>query len=434
MPLYYTVRVDARAHLYHVEARLEREAGGRVWVLPVWTPGSYVRRDYAGFVARVTAEVDGAAARVHKRDKTTWVLDRGGSTVCVRYSVYAHELTVRTSFLDDRHGYINGAALFVYPEDGTAIGGQIRFGLPEGWSVYSALPAAADADLAFQDIDELIDSPIELGTPQVRTAVVDGVPHDMVLCGAGSLDLDRMAEDLPSLVEAARSVFGRPLPYPRYVFLIHQTGKGGGGLEHRASTSLQFPRFGGSPQEARRRFLGLVAHEYFHLWNVKRIHPAALGPFDYQHEVYTETLWLMEGGTDYYAAILLGRSGLVAVTEVLETLATRLGRSESRPGNLVQSLAESSFDAWIKFYRPHPGTPNLTVSYYEKGSLVAWLLDLELRRLTEGTASLDSLLRTLWARYPDGFPEDAPAALVRELGGGARAALSGEGARDARTA
>lgn len=418
MSLNYKVKLDPHAHLFEVEVRALADAGGRTWVLPVWTPGSYVLREYAGFVTEVRAEAGGHSVPVRKRDKTTWeIADCGEEAVTLRYRVYAHELSVRTSFLDDRHGYINGASLFLYPEAGEHLGGSIQFELPPGWGAHAALPAAGPGALSFHDIDELIDSPIELGQPRTETAVIDGVPHEMVLCGRGPLDLTHMARDLPPLVEAARRVFDRPLPYDRYVFLIHQTGRGGGGLEHRASTSLQFPRFAGDPQEARRRFLGLVAHEYFHLWNVKRIHPVAFGPFDYQHEVYSKDLWLMEGGTDYYAVALLGRAGLVPARDLLDTLASRLHHSESRPGNQVQSLEDASFDAWIKHYRPHAGSLNSTVSYYEKGSLACWLLDLELRRLTHGRASLDHVLRTLWDRYPDGYPEGAPRGVVEEFGG-----------------
>jgi len=430
MQIDYLVTVpDPRTHLFHVAVTVSRpEAGPLRLCLPVWTPGSYVVREYARHVDDVTAE-DGSGIRpVAKVDKATWQVD-AGPTVTVRYTVWAYELTVRTSHLDERHGYINGASLFLYPEGRTDLPGEVRFQLPADWRVFAALPAPDPDRLAFTSLDELFDSPIELGQPSVATVTAEGRPHEVVVCGEGPLTPAAVAEPLPALVAAARSVFARPLPYDRYVFFVHQTGQTGGGLEHRASTSIQVPRFAGPAQKARQRLLGLIAHEYFHLWNVKRLHPTALGPFDYQREVYTRHLWLMEGGTSYYAVVLLGRADLVPATDLLQQLATHIHQVESRPGLYHQSLEEASWDAWIKYYRPDAHSPNATVSYYEKGLLACWLIDIALRRATNGRESLDTYLRELWRRYPDGFPEDAPAALVRELGGSEAAAVYDEAVR-----
>lgn len=414
---YHVTVADPRTHVFEVDLELTREQSGPVRLcLPTWTPGSYLIREYARHLDDVMVEQDGRMRPAAKVDKATWAVG-DGQTVHARYTVWAHELTVRTSHLDETHGYINGATVFLYPEGSTSVGGQVSFRLPEGWGVFSALGAVSADTLAFSSIDELFDSPIELGLPRVETVSAGDRLHQLVLCGAGPLDLPALAADLPPLVEAARAVFQRPLPYDRYVFLIHQTGRAGGGLEHRASTSIQVPRFAASKPKSRRRLLGLVAHEYFHLWNVKRIHPDALGPFNYQQEAYTRHLWLMEGGTDYYALLLLGRANLVPAMDLLQDLAIHMHRSEERPGNLHQSLEEASFDAWIKYYRPDAHSPNATVSYYEKGLLAAWLLDVELRRTSNGRRDLDAFLRDLWDRYPQGFPEEAPRAVAVNLGG-----------------
>lgn len=417
--------VDAskpNTHVFSVTLRISLSSPGP-WVMQMasWTPGSYFMREFARHVDEVHATVDGMPTVVRKVDKGTWLvapLEAEAGIIEVQYRVFAYELSVRTSHFDRSHGYINGASVFLYPRDLAApLSGTLEFIMPEGWNVYSALDAPEPGRLHFSSIDELFDSPIELGTPVVREFQATGRPHQLILWGDGPLDLTQVEQAAQKLIPAAQAVFGGPLPYPRYVFFIHQTAATGGGLEHKNSSSLAIPRFGSPPDKSWPRFLGLMAHEYFHLWNVKRLHPDRLGPFDYQHEAYTKNLWLMEGGTDYYAQVLLGRAGLIPPEAVITNFGKRLAHLEAQPGRFHQSVTESSFDAWIKHYRPDANSVNATVSYYEKGSVVSWLLDLELRYQTGGKASLDTLLAALWHQYPDGFPEHAPRVLAEEIGG-----------------
>lgn len=425
MRLTYEVSIpDPATHLFHVRLTCDPAPLGEwCWQLPSWTPGSYLMREFARQVDDVTA-TDGAGntLAVTKSDKLTWraTVSTEGPVV-LHYTVYAHELTVRTSHLDTQQGLLNGTSVFMYAVGHQDQPGTLQLTLPDGWRAYTGLaPAPASASLSappfrFANYDELVDCPIMLGTPAVQRFDVDGVPHEVVVTGQTLLDLPQLADDLARLVPHAAAVFGG-LPYERYLFLLTQTDRGGGGLEHKNSAVMMLPRFLPAA-ERRQRVLHLFAHEYFHAWNIKRLHPSVLGPFDYTREAYTENLWLAEGGTDYYAALLPARAGLTAAPDLLTHFARQLHQDRWRPGRLHQSLAEASRDAWIKLYRPDAHSPNATVSYYARGALVSWLLDLTLRDATGGRATLDRLLRELWQRYPAGYPEEAPEALAVEMGG-----------------
>ncbi len=425
MRLRYEVSIlDPATHLVHVRLTCDPVPPGEWrWQLPTWTPGSYLIREYARHVDDVSA-TDGAghALAVTKADKLTWCAHvPAEGPVVLAYTVYAHELTVRTSHLDSQQGLLNGASVFMYAVGHQHEAGTVQLALPGGWQAHTGLPRASAPTppsaptFQFADYDELVDCPFVLGTPQVERFDVDGVPHELVVAGGSRLDLPQVAGDLARLVPQAARVFGG-LPYDRYLFLLLQTDQGGGGLEHRNSAVMMLPRFLPAG-ERRRRLLQLFAHEYFHAWNIKRLHPSVLGPFDYTQEAYTENLWLAEGGTDYYAALLPARAGLTGAPELLAHLARQLHQDRWRPGRLHQSLAEASRDAWIKFYRADAHSPNATVSYYARGALVSWLLDLTLRAATGGRATLDHLLRALWQQYPDGYPDEAPQALAAHLGG-----------------
>ena len=275
---------------------------------------------------------------------------------------------------------------------------RLRVEAPAGWRVTTGLDAV-DGWFSASDYDELIDSPFECGTHRLVQFEVDGRPHEIALWGTGNEDIDRIVADSRRIVLAARDMFGG-LPYRRYVFIILLADGLYGGLEHRNSVVNLYDRWGFQPERRYERFLGLTSHEFFHVWNVKRIRPRPLGPFDYRGENYTRQLWAMEGITSYYDNLLLVRAGLITPARYLEILAEDIVKHEALPGKDLQSLTESSFDAWIKYYRPDEHSVNSSVSYYLKGSLAALLLDLLIRHRTAGRRSLDDVMRLLFERYP----------------------------------
>jgi predicted metalloprotease with PDZ domain len=411
-----------QSHLFWVDLTIDDVDSGEVLLrLPAWTPGSYLVRDFARHVERFSVSGDAVWRKV---DKAGWQISTVGSgTLQVRYAVYANELTVRTSHLDTTHGYFNGANLLMAVEGRS--GSPLRLEvLPyDGWQVSCALaPAAAAADGAAAflaaDYDELVDAPVECGTQRILRFVVDGIPHEIALWGEGNYDAERLIRDHQRIVETQRDMFGG-LPYRNYLFIVHLTDGRGGGLEHRNSVTNAVDRWAFGNEAAYRRYLGLTSHELFHVWNVKRIRPAPLGPFDYQRENYTRLLWLMEGATSYYDDLLLVRAGLLTAEQFLSNLAETIVEVQSRPGRQIQSLEASSFDAWIKFYRPDEHSANSSISYYSKGALVCLAFDSALRQLSAGRCSLDDVMRELYRRYPisgPGIPEDgAVTALMREL-------------------
>jgi predicted metalloprotease with PDZ domain len=405
------------SHLFEVEARFPSldvlEA-----VLPVWTPGSYLLREYARHVQDVTAEDEsGQPLRVERRDKRTWVVESHGRPAILRYRVYANELTVRTSHLDGTHGYFNGATLFLYAEALRALPHRLRVSAPPGWSVFSSLERDGE-DWVARDHDTLVDSPVEVGPHQPLSFLAGGVPHQVVVWGEPKPDAQRLLSDLKGVCEAEAAFFGS-LPLERYLFLVYLTDKGRGGLEHMASSTLLFGRQALQTQKGWEDFLTLAAHEYFHLWNVKRIKPRALVPFRYGEETYTRLLWAFEGTTSYYDSLLVRRAGLMAPQRYLTKLGEALSALAAAPGRGVQTLEEASLTAWVKYYRPDENSVNSGVSYYLKGELVALCLDLTLRQLTSDAASLDDVLRLLWQRYGDGrgVPEDGVEAAAGEVAG-----------------
>lgn len=411
---------DPRTHLVVVELEAGGVTGAADLVMPAWTPGSYLMREFARNVVQFEA-MDGARNPVpfRKTDKHTWHVDApADGTLRARWILHADELTVRTSHVDGSHASIIGAGVFMYVDGRRGEPAEVQVHAPRGWRVTTALEQVGEGRYRAADFDELVDSPLEIGTHQLVQWLVDGVPHQYAIWGRGNPDPRRLAQDTTRIVLAEREIFGR-LPYPHYTFILQLTNGGGGGLEHRNCTSLLADRWGfrGMAYES---FLGLAAHELFHAWNGKRIRPAALGPFDYTAENYTRDLWVVEGITTYYTDLLLRRAGLIPQPRYLEKLAESISRFQTLPGRAVQPLADASFDTWIKFYRPDSNTPNATISYYQKGALVAMLLDLTIRGGTENRRSLDDVLRALWERYgarDEGFPEGAVEAVAEEVAG-----------------
>jgi predicted metalloprotease with PDZ domain len=404
-------------HLIHVTMTLPRAAAGRDLRMAVWTPGSYLIREYARHVIDLeAADERGRAVPVAKVAKDRWRLERPARTV--RYRLYANELTVRTNHLDDTHAFLVGAATFLFPDGGEALPYHVRVETPRGWRVATALDPAPGG-FAAPDLDTLFDSPIEVGRSRELRFRARAREHRVALHGADGLELDSLREPLAAIVETAARIFGG-LPYRRYLFVLHLTAQGRGGLEHRTSCVVQWPR-GRFASKDRADLLELLAHEFFHVWNVKRFRPAGLVPFDYAGENYTPSLWVSEGMTEYYGNLLPRRAGLIDADRYLERLADDIREFESIPGRRVQSLRDSSFDTWIKFYRPHEGSVNATVSYYLKGHMTALALDLEIRRRTRGRRSLDDAMRALDREFGDGargFTEaDVRRALEQAAGG-----------------
>jgi len=392
-------------HLFEVETSLRYRGAAPAsldLVLPVWTPGSYLVREFARHVQGFAAQDGGGRSLAWtKVDKNTWRVETGGGReVRVRYAVYANELTVRTSELNDRHAFWNNANLLMYPDGHLAAPSTLRVEPFGDWKIATGLPSAAGARSTFraENFDVLYDSPFLAGNLKTLTFEVKGVPHRLVVEGEGHYDAPRLRADVQRVVEATVALMG-DVPYRDYTFLLMLGEKGGGGLEHANSTALTWRRFGLSTAEDLRSFYTLVAHEYFHLWNVKRIRPDALGPFDYTRENYTRLLWVAEGLTSYYENVLVRRAGLMTDRQYLETMAREIQTLQQTPGRLVQSAEEGSFDAWIKYYRPDENTINSAVSYYDKGAILGLLLDLEIRRRSGGARSLDDVMRSLYEEY-----------------------------------
>jgi len=426
----YTIAMpQPHTHLYDVGIDVAGLSGDSSdFVLPSWTPGSYLIRDYARHVQEFAAEADSTALIWRKTAKDTWQVETNGAErIQVRYRVYANELTVRTSHLDGSHGYFNGANVFMFIPEHTTEPLALHVQTPQGWQVTTGLEPAAEqtpvthapfslrtADYNLQtrvfiadDYDELIDCPVECGTHRLLTFEVDGIEHRIAIWGRGNEDEARLVADTRRIVEVERDLFGG-LPYRHYTFILHLTSGRGGGLEHRNSVTNLLNRWTFRPERAYERFLGLQSHEFFHVWNVKRIRAEPLGPFDYRRENYTRQLWAMEGVTSYYDNLFLVRAGLITPERYLEILADEMLNLQSQPGRALQSLEQSSFDAWIKYYRPDENSGNSGVSYYLKGGLVSLLLDMAIRRRTDNARSLDDVLRYLYATYPvtgPGIPE-----------------------------
>jgi predicted metalloprotease with PDZ domain len=412
---------EPHSHLFHVEAILDPPGASAELVFPVWTPGSYLVREYARHVEGLAAsDATGRALPVERVDKhrvRVRVAAGGAERIVVRYRVYANELTVRTCHLDGTHGFLNGAAVFPYAPGREREPHALEIEPPEGWAVATALEGGPTIFTA-RDYDELADSPVEIGRHRTVRFTACGKRHDVALWGDGNVDAERLAEDARRIVEALGGMMGG-LPYDRYLFIVHLTDKRRGGLEHARSTTLNVARMGFFPRDAYEETLALLAHEFFHVWNVKRLRPAAFTPYDYAREQYTRLLWWFEGATSYYDQLTLARAGIVDAKKYLKNLGQALTSLERTPGSRKMSVEEASFLAWVKHYRPDENTPNSAISYYLKGELVALALDLALRRTGR---SLDELLRALDARYADGgLPEDGVERVAAELLGPERA-------------
>jgi predicted metalloprotease with PDZ domain len=419
--IYRLTMPEPHTHLFGVEMRMEGVEGPVDLVMPTWTPGSYMVREFARHVLSVRAE-DGAGnpLRWTRPDKLTWRVDApADGTLRVRYRVYAHELSVRSSHLDASHGYVNGASTFLYAAGRERDPVRLEVEAPEGWKITTGLGKTERPDVfRAADYDELVDCPLEIGTHDVVEWEQEGKTHRYAVWGRGNLQMDRLVEDTKKIVAAASALFGG-LPYDEYTFILHVVPGQYGGLEHRNSTSIVLDRWGFRGPDYERAIV-LVAHEFFHVWNGTRIRPEALVPYDYTRENYTRSLWVVEGFTTYYTDLLLRRAGVLPPQRYLERTGGAIAQLQLLPGRLEQTLEDASFEAWTKYYRQDENTPNATISYYHKGALVSLLLDLRIREATGNDRSLDDVLRTLWERYGRtgaGYPEGAVQDIVEEVCG-----------------
>ena len=392
-------------HLLEVEMRVQIPANLQVpnetdLVMPVWTPGSYLIREFERHVQDFEAlSMSGHKLDWTKVNKNTWRVKTNGVRLWrARYRVYANEFSVRTNELNSDHAFWNNAALLMYRDGSINAPSTLRILPAPGWKIATGLPAVDGEPNTFraENFDVLYDSPVECSNFKQIDFQVRGVPHRIVIDGEGNYDQNRMLAGVQKIVETEVALFG-DIPYHDYTFILHL--RGGGGIEHLNSTSLGFRRNGFGTEEGWRSFYGLVAHEFFHLWNVKRIRPDALGPFDYTKENYTRSLWVAEGITDYYGQLMLRRAGLISDKVYLDQLARRIQNFEETPGRLEMSAEEASFNAWIKEYRPDENSINSSISYYSKGELLGLLLDLDLRRSTHGAKSLDDVMRYLYDEF-----------------------------------
>lgn len=392
--------------------------------MPVWTPGSYLVREFAKNVDQLTAKSGTRVLPVRKTNKNTWQIAlQGSNEVVIEYDVYAFELSVRTSFIDDSHGYVNGASVFVYVPQLVNTPMEVRIKPYEKWSTVStAMKSIGKWHYEVPDYDLLVDSPIEIGNHVVIPFEAMGIPHEIAMYSLEPLVYDK--EDLikkyKAVVEGAKSVVGEH-PCDRYLFIVHHLPGIGGGLEHLFSTTCQTsPNVYQNPTSTK-RFFSLIAHEYFHLWNVKRIRPIELGPFNYDTENYTTLLWVSEGFTSFYQNDILRRSNIISEKEFGDDLISSINQIENQPGQRIQSVAESSWDAWIKYYRPNENSNNTTVSYYTKGGVLGLLLNLEILGATRGEKSLDDVFKYLWKTYyveaKRGFSEDEFQKAVETIAG-----------------
>ena len=441
---YLVEAVSPKTHLFRVTLRVPTpQAAGETLLLPAWIPGSYMIREFAKNIVQIKATQGARHVLLDKQDKHTWRTDAltPDDVLVVEATIYAWDLSVRCAHLDQSHGFFNGTQLFLCVAGREQAPHRVNILRPEGdayaeWKVATTLPVGGRGKRGVDragfgwreasNYDELIDHPVEMGTFAQVQFSAKGVPHEMAITGRVRFDAHRLQSDLRKVCDSIIGLFDDAAPFPYYLFQTMAVGDGYGGLEHRDSTALicsrnDLPAVGAKLMDDRyRTFLGLCSHEYFHAWNVKRIKPAAFMPYRLSEENYTRLLWVFEGFTSYYDDLMLVRAGVITSIEYLGMMAKTVTGVARGSGRLKQSVAESSYDAWIKYYRQDENSPNAVVSYYQKGSLVALGLDLTIRIKTRGERSLDDVMRHLWQHYGKtgvGVPEDGMPAIVKAATG-----------------
>jgi predicted metalloprotease with PDZ domain len=400
----YTVSLpEAQAHYVDVEMHISGLSQTTLDLkMPVWTPGSYLVREYAKSVESFSAASGNQTLPAPKISKNCWRIQTAGhAAVNVKYRVYCFEISVRTSFIDAAHGFLSSPGTFMYPDKMLHEPSTIHIIPYKGWDkVSTSLEMVNNDPFTRQapNYDILFDSPIEVGNQDVFGFDVGGVKYEVAMCGGGNYNKEKLKTDMAKIVEQETAIFGEN-PNKHYVFIVHNYARGGGGLEHLSSTVLGASRDNYANDQGYHSFLGLAAHEHFHLWNVKRLRPIALGPFDYDNENYTTDLWIAEGFTAYYQNLVLRHANLSTPEDYLNAITGEINTIENQPGQKIQPLAEASFDAWIKAYRPNENSVNTGISYYDKGAVIGMLLDLEIINDTKGQKSLNDVMRYMYDNY-----------------------------------
>ena len=434
----YAIRpLDPAAHLFEVRVTVAvPDPAGQVFAMPAWIPGSYMIRDYARHVVAARAESDGRDVVLRKLDKSRWQAAPTERELTLVLEIYAYDDSVRGAHLDLTHAFFNGTCVFPAVSGQEDVSCVVDIQAPEkpvgkNWRVATSMRREAAAQYGFgtyrvADYAELVDHPVEIGELTIGEFEAGGVPHAIAIRGKTRVDMGRLCHDLQTICEQHMSLLGVPSDLDRYLFLLHAPGTGYGGLEHRWSSANicgrdNLPARGDEGvSDSYRTFLGLASHEYFHLWNVKRMKPAVFTPYDLAQETHTSLLWVFEGVTSYYDDLALVRSGMIEANSYLELLGQTITRVQRGSGRRRQSVAESSFDAWTKFYKQDANAANSIVSYYAKGSLVALVTDLKLRVETGGKLSLDDVMKAAWQRWGEtgeGMPEQGFESLCVEMAG-----------------
>ena len=415
---------EPQAHYAEIEMNISGLSKDYIDVkMPVWTPGSYLVREFSKNVEGFGAIAGGKTLKYEKVRKNTWrIYSANAKNVKVNYRIYGFEISVRTPFIDDSHAFLSTSAVFMYPDGHLKTPSTVKIVPYKTWSKVSTgmEPVAGQAfTYTAPDFDILFDSPIEVGNQEVFEFMAAGVKHEVAMYGGGSYDAARLKVDMTKIIEQETAIYGEN-PNKHYTFIVHNYASGGGGLEHLNSTVLGAARDQYATESGYTGFLQLVAHEYHHLWNVKRLRPVALGPFDYENENYTTNLWIAEGFTAYYENKIMLRAGFSQPEEFVAEVAKALANVENTPGNRVQPVAEASFDAWIKYYRPNENSNNTSVSYYSKGEVVGLLMDLEIANATKGAKSLDDVMKAMYLQCKTlkrGYTDAEFKAMVEKVSG-----------------
>lgn len=429
---------EPHAHRFHVSLFIKNPAEHQILRLPSWIPGSYMIRDFAKNIVEIEAVSvkDRQPLAIDKHDKDSWIVKTQQQAICISYIIYAWDLSVRSAHFDQTHAYFNGTSVFLEVLEQAKSACSVELIAPEGdqyskWRVATSLQPVGERDYQFgiytaTNYDDLIDHPVEMGDFTLATFYAYGIPHDVVLVGKHYADMERLCADLTKICEYQIQFWGEQPPVDYYLFMTLVVDNGYGGLEHRASTSLIANR-ADMPQKGMtditngyRQYLGLCSHEYFHTWNVKRIKPNKFMPYDLNQEVHTELMWFFEGITSYYDNLILAKSGCITTESYLELLGQDITRVYRQNGRFRQTVANSSFDTWTRFYKQDEGAPNHIVSYYAKGALIALALDLTLRDQSNHKQSLHQVMQYLWQRYQEhnvGIDEHEMPELIQRITG-----------------
>jgi predicted metalloprotease with PDZ domain len=415
---------EPQAHYAEVEMNISGINKDYVDVkMPVWAPGSYLVREFSKNVEGFKASAAGKPVKFEKVRKNIWrIYGAKANQLKVNYRVYANEVSVRTSFIDASHAFLSSTGIFMYPDGHLKSPSTVKVIPFQGWSkVSTGLEPVAGQQFTYtaKDFDILYDSPLEVGNQDIFDFTASGVKHEVAMYGGGNYDKERLKVDMAKIVEQGTAIYGEN-PNKHYTFIVHNFERGGGGLEHLNSTVLGASRNQYNNERGYNGFLDLVAHEYYHLWNVKRLRPVALGPFDYDNEVYTTNLWIAEGFTAYYENKLTHRAGFNDQLTFVNKLAAAVAAVENTPGARVQSAAMASYDAWIKQYRPDENSNNSSISYYSKGEVIGLMMDLAIANASKGAKSLDDVMKAMYLQCKaqgKGYTDAEFKAMVEKVSG-----------------